>query len=541
MAVGDGGLVATTLHPGEASHAWRSSNIVPADRLEGVSCTPESICVAVTGDVGDIWTSTNPPAGAASWRRVQVGHALVDLSCPSLRLCVAVGGDNAVVSTHPATAGGGWRSITLPLARSLRGVSCPSASFCAAVDDTGLVFTTTNPGGPASGWTSWNVDPGKHSLDVECPTRNLCLVVDRFRRVLTSTDPTGGPGTWTIHKLDQGMQRLSCSSDASCVGVRGEGFATSSSDPTGPDAAWVSERIAPTDGYRDASCPSSSLCLAVGDSIATTSDPAARGSWSVGTLPTTDRPFSLIAVDCPDTTLCLAGGFRGVIAWSTDPGAGVSSWQAAVINGPRDGGAVVGMSCLAVDMCVAADFGGHVLSSTDPTDPGSWVRTARFTDLPVRTLSCPSRHLCFAGASYGQTESAVHVLHSSDPTGDPATWTAMKLPVHGTISDIDCPAPTLCVAAAGGALFTSSDPTGPPSAWKMSPHHAVAVSCPTGHFCLATGPRGDVWTSATPTDPASWRRANVDGVVGVDAAACPSPTLCVGVDDDAYALTGSAW
>jgi hypothetical protein len=124
------------------------------------------------------------------------------------------------------------------------------------------------------------------------------------------------------------------------------------------------------------------------------------------------------------------------------------------------------------------------------------------------------------------------------------------------------------VDGAGNAA-TSMDPGGGESAWTVKPIDPTfndpnsfsfepdllqGVSCPVVSLCVAVDDAGNAISSTTPTDgPASWKLTHADdgiayecyhyGETGPDCqpgflgVACPSVSLCVGVDWSANILT----
>jgi hypothetical protein len=115
----------------------------------------------VTGNAGQIITSTNPAAGAGSWNVAPAGTGL------------------------PVT-----------------GVSCPTTAACAAFDNNADAMTSTDPTGGAAAWSFENVIPYDSASDgdkagdgvngtfgLSCPATSLCAAVGQGFRVLTSTDP----------------------------------------------------------------------------------------------------------------------------------------------------------------------------------------------------------------------------------------------------------------------------------------------------------------------------------------------------------------
>jgi hypothetical protein len=76
---------------------WRLTAIDPGQEITGLACPSANRCVAID-QAGHVLTSTDPTAGAAAWRVVDVDpNGLVSLSCPSVALCVAVDGNSSIL------------------------------------------------------------------------------------------------------------------------------------------------------------------------------------------------------------------------------------------------------------------------------------------------------------------------------------------------------------------------------------------------------------------------------------------------------------
>jgi hypothetical protein len=92
---------------------------------------------------------------------------------------------------------------------------------------------------------------------------------------------------------------------------------------------------------RAVSCPSSGLCVAVGDDgeVLTSTNPT--GGTNAWTSAVADPPFgehygktqpSLTAVSCPSANLCVAGDDAGNVLFSTEPSGGTSAWKRTTSN-----------------------------------------------------------------------------------------------------------------------------------------------------------------------------------------------------------------
>ena len=126
---------------------------------------------------------------------------------------------------------------------------------------------------------------------------------------MTSIDPTGGAGVWTVtHIAAGGFSGVSCPSASLCVAVGAHGV-TSSTNPAGGAGAWSSQESADPDGYSfdRVACASPSLCVATESDgkIAESGDPTGgAGAWT-GTKEV-DGTEGLAGVSCPSESLCFA-------------------------------------------------------------------------------------------------------------------------------------------------------------------------------------------------------------------------------------------
>jgi hypothetical protein len=122
-------------------------------------------------------------------------------------------------------------------------------------------------------------------------------------------------------------------------------------------------------------------------------------------------------------------------------------------------------------------------------------------------------------------------------------WGApVKVDSH-SLSDIECPSVSLCVAIDPfGTVVSSTHPSAVLAGWKLSavggwstPPPALGherLSCASSLLCVAAGDSaGDVFTSVQPAGgPSAWVRATVDAGTVVTDVACPTIVFCVGVD-----------
>jgi hypothetical protein len=225
-----GDLIATT-HPTGRAAAWSVSSVVGSDPLAAISCPSTSLCVAVD-DAGNLVTSTTPWDRRRAWTVTRLDppysappasypYALLDVSCPSLSLCVAIDGAGDIfASTHPTGGAATWKLTRLPGGRAspdsadaYGAVSCTSRTLCVTVGN-GDAEVPTDPTARAPRWQTGFTDPdggttdGSNPMtDVSCPTAALCVAVDSDFNVLTSTTPAFAQAMDILTAVCRGGQR----------------------------------------------------------------------------------------------------------------------------------------------------------------------------------------------------------------------------------------------------------------------------------------------------------------------------------------------
>lgn len=354
--------------------------------------------------------------------------------------------------------------------------------------------------------------------------------------------------------------------------------------PAGSAAAspWTLRRLPPKPleggsdpvALRGVSCPSESLCVAVGalDTIAFSQSPTGGADrWHVG-YPTYDEPKqscleeevpaascsyprgALDAVSCSTESLCVAVGYEGSVYVSTDPTGGASAWSVADVNDGRNATHLTAVSCPSASLCIAVSGGfgeaaGRVLTSTAPAS-GRW-QTTQLADSPdLRGVSCATPSLCVAVAKGGR------IFVSGDPTGGASAWREASSPTPRDLEAASCVAAPLCAAGdAGGNILTSTDPTGGASFAETNTAGSVQITgltCPTATRCVAVDNNADVLTSTDPAGgPGSWTFENLVPFEAAQpdtgqfvknalwGASCTSPSLCVLVGANSRIFTAT--
>ena len=284
------------------------------ERLDGVSCASDVLCVAIDG-TGNVLTTTDPTDGTPIWTSTPADgtNYLTAISCPSVLLCVAV--DNVgyvVISTDPTAPSPTWTATNIDPGGYLAGVSCPSTSLCVAIDHQGNVLSSTDPTDPTPAWSSTAVD-GVSALDaVSCSSDSLCVVTDGYGNVLTGAPPS------TLQVEIAGGSGSVSGGGVACPGT---------CSATVEQGSQVTLTATPADGYEFAGwsgggCSGSGSCVTTVDSpdqvtatftaIPSTSGGSSGGGSSGGAVSTT--PEGKPPARVPLTRTQLTTALKGEIA-----------------------------------------------------------------------------------------------------------------------------------------------------------------------------------------------------------------------------------
>ena len=310
-----------------------------------------------------------------------------------------------------------------------------------------------------------------------------------------------------------------CLGIVSVAGAAGAGAATWE----GRQLAGDSDRL-PVFGI---SCPSTSLCVAVGgnNTIASSTSPTGDASaWKVvhagaGAIPFGPNQRQIRGVSCPSTQLCVAVTFEGLIYTSTNPTGDAGAWSVADIDGEGPNTHLYGVSCPTTSFCVAAAGEATVVSSTNPTGGASaWTKTQLPGPLELRGISCASAALCVAVGDNGDNirpEYGDQAAVASSPSPLGSAWNVAPLPGRQSLFGVSCPSAELCVSGDTlGNLLVARNPTAGTGAWRQIPGGGTVqitdVDCLSTRLCLAVDNNGDVLTSTNPDGgPGDWTFTNV--------------------------------
>jgi hypothetical protein len=281
---------------------------------------------------------------------------------------------------------------------------------------------------------------------------------------------------------------ISCPSASLCVAVGSRGRATTSTDPSAVTPTWYGSDIDGPAFLTAVSCPSEGFCVATennGRAVSSTDPGAATPTWS----PARETGAALVSsISCASTSLCVAVDTDGHAAVSTDPAAGVPSWSATTIDSSSpphsypDVPHLDGVSCPSTSLCVAVDSRGDSVTSTNPAAASpNWSTPTAIDSASLSGVSCPSTSLCVA------VDEAGRALISTDPTAAIPTWSVPAIVDNSThLSGISCPSSELCVALGEQGVSTSTDPTAPTPSWSVSASLGISVELPPPRVSCAS-------------------------------------------------------
>ncbi|MGH2878741.1 MAG: hypothetical protein ACRDK4_03920 [Solirubrobacteraceae bacterium] len=114
-------------------------------------------------------------------------------------------------------------------------------------------------------------------------------------------------------------------------------------------------------------------------------------------MPESITEQGLFGVSCPTELLCVAGGYNGNIATSTNPTGGTLAWSTQHVD---EGFTLFGVSCPSSSLCVAVDDQGNAITSTEPAT-GGWSVNKIDQGIQTKAVSCATDALCVASDESG--------------------------------------------------------------------------------------------------------------------------------------------
>jgi len=307
--------------------------------------------------------------------------------------------------------------------------------------------------------------------------------------------------------------------------------------------------------------------------LAAAASPATASTWTVRQLApirnSENEPvqIGLSGISCPSESLCVAvGGREGTLAFSREPTGGSASWHEVKLEYPvgpgktcvegepdcePPSGALQAVSCASESFCALTTYDGWIFASADPTGgTNTWLPvnvngTNQKGATHLLSISCPSPSFCAAVSGGSNSPNGGRVLTSTNPIA--GQWQTTQLGSQLDLRSISCGTPSLCVAAArGGRLFGSTDPTGGASAWKAVTTPAGSgdlegASCVSTVLCAVGNMTGNILTTRNPSAGAgaTWSEANAGGSVQITGVSCPTGSACLAVDNNGDVVTST--
>ena len=154
LATTDLGQAFVSTDPGAVSPTWTATTIAgtyggsPYESIQSISCAGGSLCVAVDS-AGNTITDTDAGASGSAWTVRSISADRLDgVSCSSVSQCVATGVDNSsgaaeiLQSDDPESSSPSWAVVDT---HGAGGVSCSSDQFCVVANDGAPIVGTATP------------------------------------------------------------------------------------------------------------------------------------------------------------------------------------------------------------------------------------------------------------------------------------------------------------------------------------------------------------------------------------------------------------
>lgn len=517
---------------------------------EFVSCPSVAQCTALTR-FGDEVTF-DPATGAVN----DVGMKSIDdaeqwaISCPSVTQCTAIGGDHAV-TFDPTTGkrnGAGVKTIgprkssalvSVQGPRTLRDVSCPSVTQCTAVDGT-KEFTFDPTTGTVSNSRRLTRDEDL-PFALSCVSVKQCTAITNQGNAVTFDPTTGrgiGPGVTEIGPGAEGvyLSQVSCGSATQCAVIDDGGGVVAFDPTTGTINTGGRREISRGTALGGPVCPSVRQCTATAGRDLVTFDPSAA-DVAAGAKPIKLRPRfrreEIWELACPSIRQCTSVSLFGGKEVTFDPRSGrVNAAGPKTIDAHAS---LAGIACPSVRQCTMLDHvdGQQVTFNPRTGRRGAMTRIA--PDDALDGIACPSVTRCTALRGGGR---ALTFNPRTGRTTTPATKLFDPNPYGETIT---CASVRQCTVVVSDGLAVTFDPkTGRRSrggVMSLAPgRDFTGLSCPSVRWCTAVGP--GIAVTFDPRSPGSPTAQPIVGASGLAGVACPSPSLCVTVDDTGAGFVG---
>jgi putative hemolysin len=209
-------------------------------------------------------------------------------------------------------------------------------------------------------------------------------------------------------------------------------------------------------GVRAVTCPSTSLCVAVGEDGATLTTTDGGATWRQGARRTTQL---LDGVACPSPSICIATGMAGTLLTSADGGA---TWR------PRTSGTTTflhGLACPSASLCLTVGL-ANILTSADAG--ATWTARPNSSTEVLHGVACSSASLCMA-VGFGT------ILRSADGG---RTWTAETGAPTEIMNSLACLDPNQCLGVGSSGTIVKITPGGFGAMISRTTEVLRGIACP---------------------------------------------------------------
>jgi hypothetical protein len=476
-----------------------------------------------------------------------------EVACPALDQCTVVDGGGDVATFDPTEPGTPTLvPVTSPLALGGGGdLSCPSTAQCTVIDSNGreVTFNPTSPGHP----TPVTVDASGYLIWLACPTTQLCTGVDDHNDAVTFDPQNPVPRSVNLVPGEHTVAGLACTSASQCTATDHEGAVTF--DPaTGVVLARMTLGTGAYSGNRPLACPTSMQCTTV-EEVQRNGSPAGgvttfnpfTGNILSSTTVVADR--ALVAIACVNEHQCIVVGpiDEPITFDPLNPTVTIAGNVHSALAARRETlSELTDVACPASNQCTAL-AGQPVTFDPLVTATGGSISTTVVDEVRANgrlvAVACPSETQCTAVEERGGEV-------TFDPAHPGITTTAVidlsLLAGEGWMSDIACPAVTVCVAVGVAhdtsgvhgqeVTFNPLDP-GSPRVATPTDRSLRSVSCPTVTQCTALAEPLNVAELPTAPDESLTFDPSAPGtshpvVLGMEWAgglSCPAVAQCTAV------------
>jgi photosystem II stability/assembly factor-like uncharacterized protein len=545
-----------------AGASFSSVSVAPhGSVVEGLACPSQSVCYEVGQLAGGGAFEATSSAGPSSFGPPSQlpATSLSGIACLGATSCVAVGyGPSGGVAFY-TTNGSTFSQASLPSGvKTLNAVACTSGA-CLGVgqlsNGSGVVLSTSN----LSSWTVAATPASTSLVSVACVASSTTCLVGGYLGASAVVYRTSDLASFASSSVPPGpvaVNGIACPSSSLCVAVDASGSVLVSSDA---GATFARDPAAPSvvAGYLAVACSGASSCLlsgvsysGVGFAVDATYGQSSPGTYALVALP---GESSALSISCPSSSSCVAVGDSPSfpVAWVvSSAGAGVVQVPVAAVAGD-----LFGVSCPQLSRCVAVgQAGGSGVAYVSGDGGHTWSpSTLPSLTPPLTSVSCPTSSFCMAVDSQGDAYASGNGGGSFSPAGVP-------LPAGGLYA-VACVSASTCVAAGyqvtggsgkqGAVVYTTNGG----QSWGLAANAAAtqfyAVSC--AGSSPVTCYVGGVASNSTATlyqltlgssGPSFVQEGLPASLTGIEGISCVSSTTCQAVDASGQVLgtsDGTTW